>query len=126
MRIPSHIITILFFSWFLSCSDSDDNPIAGCGFDDPAQQLPWLKEAIDRMVENTSPDVKYCYVVQGTYKNRTVFRIEDCNPLVDKVVFTLNCDGNRIDSDQDFVSLSDLNNPTIIWKPRDFACQVNF
>ena len=114
--------TLLFFC----CTDNDDGVLKGCGFDNPRQELPWLKRRIDSMAASTSTDMVYCYVVQSQYKNRTVFRFEDCNPVISKVVFTLNCDGNRIDSNDDIIFLEELKNPKVIWKPDDFACQVNF
>lgn len=125
MHSPYRILGALLLFALFSCSDTDDTVMAGCGFNNPRQELPWLKERIDSMAQSTSPDMVYCYVVQGTYENRTVFRFEDCNPVIDKAVFTLNCDGNQVDSDQGFVSRQDIKNLTIIWKPRNFACQVD-
>lgn len=78
------------------------------------------------MAQSSSPDMVYCYVVQGKYKNRTVFRFEDCNPVIDKAVFTLNCDGNSIESTEESFSTQDIKNLTIIWKPENFACSVEF
>lgn len=126
MHSTYRIITTLLLFGLISCKDTDDAIMAGCGFDNPRQELPWLKERIDNMAQSTSPDVMYCYVVQGTYENRTVFRFEDCNPVVDKAIFTLNCDGNQIDTDEGFISRQDIKNLKIIWKPDNFACQVDF
>ena len=78
------------------------------------------------MANSNSPDMIYCYVVQGVYKNRTAFRFEDCNPVIDKAIFSLNCDGNSIDLDDGGITSADLKNPTVIWKPEDFACQITF
>lgn len=124
-KAPSILFILLVFG-LISCRDSDDAVMAGCGFDNPRQELPWLKEQIDIMENSDSPEVVYCYVVQGTYDNRTVFRFVDCNPVIDKAIFTFNCDGNRVDSEENFVSRQDLKNLKIIWKPRNFACQVDF
>lgn len=120
------ILGALIFCCLISCNDTDDTVMAGCGFDNPRQELPWLKARIDSMARSTSPDMVYCYVVQGTYENRTVFRFEDCNPVIDKAIFTLNCDGNQIYSDQGFTSRQDIKNLKIIWKPENFACPIDF
>lgn len=123
-RIPFLILFAALISVF-SCNN-DDDILKGCGFDNPREELPWLKARIDSMAASTDPGMIYCYVVQGTYKNRTVFRFEDCNPIIDKAIFTLNCDGNSIDPNDGSITSGDLKNPTIIWKPVDFACQVDF
>ncbi len=118
----------LFFIFVLisSCTDSDDDALSGCGLENPRQDLAWLRKRIAEMANSDSPDVKYCYVVQGTYENNTVFRFEDCNPLIDKAVFTLNCEGERIDENSSALSLMNLENPQIIWRPLNFACEVPF
>jgi len=78
------------------------------------------------MAQSTRSDVVYCYVIQGTYENRKVFRFEDCKPFIDKEIFTLDCDGNRIGSNQETALRQDIKNLTVIWKPRDFTGQLNF
>lgn len=121
------IRTIPFFLLFivLACRKSDSD-VSGCGLDNPGEELTWLKGRIDSMATDTTELVKYCYVVQGEYKRRTVFKFEDCNPAINKLVFTLNCDGNRIDSNDDPIFTSELKDPKVIWKPEEFACEPNF
>ncbi len=127
MRIGFIFPTLLLLCLICLISCNNDNTfIGGCDLDNPRDELPWLKTRIDSMASSDSPQIIYCYVVKGKYKNSTVFRFEDCNPVLAKVIFTLNCDGNPIESEDEFISIRDLKNPVIIWKPNDFACQVSF
>jgi hypothetical protein len=123
MAIKSLLLFILLI--VLACSDND-NDVSGCGLDNPREELAWLKSRVDSMARDTTEWVKYCYVAQGNYKRRTVFQFGDCNPAINKIVFTLNCDGNRIDSNDDPIFTSEIKNIKIIWKPDEFACETNF
>ena len=89
------------------------------------KDLEWLKREVDRRNQNLTEDMKYCYILQAEFKTATVFRYEDCNPAISKFVITLNCAGERIDSNENGISLEDLKNRRVIWKTNDFACQLD-
>lgn len=97
--------TLLFaLMTLVSCSNDDNGKaitlsIAGCGVDKPLEELLWLKTEIESREANTNEDMKYCYIVQGTVNNSTVFIYKDCNPLVDKIVLIYDCEGTPLDAD---------------------------
>lgn len=121
------------YSWLLvlvfcaySCSDSDDTIIPACNINNPIEDLQWLKAEVDRRNNNPTEDMKYCYIVQGTLNGEDTFVYGDCNPLVDKAIFFLNCEGNAINTQDNPIGFDDLQNKVIIWKPRNFACKTSF
>lgn len=117
------IMMVLFF--IISCSN-DDDIIPACGVNNPLEDLAWLKAEIDLRNENPTEDMKYCYIVQAKLNNQDVFIYEDCNPLVDKAFFILNCEGNTINTQDNPNAFDQLKNKIIIWKRNDFACQISF
>ncbi len=122
------IVVLFFFALFLlvCCSNDDDNVRPACGVLNPVQDLAWLKSEIERRNANPSEDMKYCYIVQATLNAQDVFIYEDCNPLIDKAIFILDCEGNAIDTSDSSNSFADLESRKVIWKPRDFVCDLSF
>lgn len=120
--------TIVFFSIMslISCS-SDVNAItlaiAGCDVENPLEELDWLRAEIKRREQNRTEEMKYCYIVQAIYNEQTIFIYEDCNPLVDKAPFILDCAGLNIGSVGEIDFKNDqLTDRNIIYKPYDFTC----
>ncbi|QLG44345.1 hypothetical protein [Costertonia aggregata] len=108
-----------------SCTDNDDTS-AACGVDNPLLELAWLKTEIENRENNPTEDMKYCYITQADYNGKTVFIYSDCNPLVNKITPIYDCEGNWLnDSAENQISFNDLQNSVIIWKPDNFACQIN-
>lgn len=123
-----HLIFIVLFVFLLSCSDNDDklSVTPACGVDNPAEELAWLKSEIDNRNQSTRESMKYCYIIQAEYEGETVFVYEDCNPLVDKAIFILNCQGVVVNTGDNPIGLDNLKNKTIIWKGNNFVCTVDF
>lgn len=121
-RYVSLLLLVLFLT--ISCSSDDISIIPACGVDNPSQELDWLKSEIDRRNANPGEDMKYCYIVQARLNGQDVFIYEDCNPLIDKAVFILDCEGNSIETSGN--SFADLENRSVIWKPSDFVCELSF
>ncbi len=119
---------LLFFICFLSgCKDNDDIIIIpACGVVNPLQGLEWLKTEINRRNQNLSEDMKYCYIVQAEYNGETVFAYADCNPLVNKAIPVLNCEGVSPNTQSNPIPFDDLQNKRIIWKGNNFVCEVSF
>ncbi|WP_422083855.1 hypothetical protein [Ulvibacterium sp.] len=116
----------VFFALFalLSCSNDNDIIRPACGVDNPAKELSWLKTEIDNREANITEDTKYCYITQADYKGQTVFVYQDCNPLIDKGIPILDCEGNWIDrTEENRFALRDLENQIIIWRPALFVCE---
>jgi len=120
-------IFIFTITFLVSCGSDDDVfslAIAGCGVENPLEQLTWLKAEVERRAENQNAEMKYCYIVQGKLEGNTVFIYEDCNPLVDKAIFILNCEGNSLDADG-FATSNIVENKKIIWRTDNFACTTD-
>lgn len=120
------VIPLIFvFILLNSCNKYD---IAKCDFDDATQDLLWLKDIIDEREANPTEEMFYCYIVQAKLKGKVVFIFEDCNPLIDKVSFLLDCEGEPIkNKDGENIGTGEvgLEDQRIIWKPDDFGCDLN-
>lgn len=118
------LLSILVLA-LVSCSDNDDI-ISACAVNNPAEDLEWLKAEIDRRNENPTDDMKYCYIVQAQLNGQDVFIYEDCNPLINKAIFILNCDGIGINTEDNPTAFDQVENKIIIWKGSNFTCQTSF
>ncbi|WP_350285181.1 hypothetical protein [uncultured Croceitalea sp.] len=118
------LIIVLLLSF--SCSNDDDLAvIAACDVDNPIQDLAWLRTEIQNREANPTEDMKYCYITAEIYENQTVFAYLDCNPLIDKAILFLNCEGEFLDGSSETVAnLGERISQTIIWKPRGFKCNL--
>ncbi|RKN78435.1 hypothetical protein [Ulvibacterium marinum] len=122
MKIALNVLVALLV--LQSCSDDDDMIRPACGVDNPAKELSWLRTEIDNREANITEDTKYCYITQGEYEGQTVFVYWDCNPLIDKNIPVFDCDGNMLGgTPENPISLDDLENQIIIWKPALFVCE---
>lgn len=110
----------------VSCSGNDDDIISACAVNNPAEDLEWLKAEIERRRENPTDDMKYCYIVQAQLNGQDVFIYEDCNPLINKAVFILNCEGIGINTQDNPTAFDQVVNKIIIWKGNNFTCQTSF
>ncbi|WP_299535073.1 hypothetical protein [Ulvibacterium sp.] len=125
MKIASPIFFVLFV--LLSCSNDDDVIRPACGVDNPAKELSWLRMEIDEREANVTEDTKYCYITQGEYEGQPIFVYWDCNPLIDKAIPIFNCNGEMINGTSGRpISLDDLENQIIIWRPALFVCEPGF
>jgi hypothetical protein len=109
------IICLLF-----ACTDHN-NPSRlsnTCSVDNPAEDLPWLKQKISEMEASPNTTTKFASVLMGTYDGETVFIFDNCCPFCDMMIFVYNCDGQIMDN----VDSGMVTKPKIIWKPADFAC----
>jgi len=118
------VLTVFFV--FSSCS-KDDLDLPRCKFNNATQDLPWLRSIIEDREANPTEEMKYCYIEQAKLKRKPVFVLGDCDPLVNKAVFILDCEGNIVKNEDDeevYAVEVDLKNRKIIWKPTDFACSL--
>jgi len=53
--------------------------------------------------------VKYRWIGLREYKNVVAFIYQDCNPVLDKEIPLLNCDGEILDREKDFENLDQLS-----------------
>ncbi|TMM56159.1 hypothetical protein FEE95_16165 [Maribacter algarum] len=118
----------LFYILFvlLSCSDNDDTIMPACGVNNPIQELEWLRTEIERRKANPNEDMKYCYIIQAEFNGEDIFVYEDCNPFVDKAIPFFNCEGTMINTQDNPIGFDDIRNKVIIWKPKNFVCNIDF
>lgn len=124
------IAILVFFGGVLgiSCTDSDDDSEATCGFGNPLMDLAWLgeevlrREAVLQSEENPSEDMNYCFIAKAMLNGKTVIVYGDCNPVINKIIPILDCNG-KILNGADFNALEKME---IIWKPPIFLCDTEF
>lgn len=121
MKIGSLLFLFVIFS---SCSDNDDEITNSCGITNPLVELEWLRTEIDKRKEEVTEDSKYCYILQAIHKGKTIFLYQDCNPFINKVIPILDCEGNSLGFLGGDILSIDITNSSIIYKPSDFACQL--
>lgn len=84
-----------------------------CGGDDPANNLTWLKQEINRL--STSGQCQS--ISRSTYKDQTVFILSNCNPNANSIPFLYDCEGVKLDlSPADYQDLKFTGNIELIWK----------
>lgn len=86
------LITIFIVA---SCGKDENTGKSTCDLADPIEELPWLKE-IKNSLTNCSIEMS---ILQGTYKNQTVFYISMTDPRVDAIqtATLLDCEGKVIE-----------------------------
>lgn len=98
-----------------------------CKFNNPIENLDWLRFEIEQRELNPTEDMKYCYITQGEFNNKPVFLYEDCNPLVNKIIPVYDCLGNLLAVlGRDSITLEDVKSQKIIWQPNGFLCNPSF
>ena len=118
------IAPIVYIFMSLSC-DKGSEPGPVCSVGNPTEDLEWLKAKIATMA---SPDLsEYFYVSQGKYGTTTVFIFLNCCPHCNTIVPVYNCAGEHlgnIGNGEGDVDSRFLTHESVIWKPADFACNV--
>lgn len=125
-QLPFFLLALFLFS----CSDDDDSfsppVIAGCGVANVAEDLVWLRQAINERENTTEEERKYCYVYTAQLGEQRVFVLEDCNPFIDKATPLLDCEGTLLNTANNPINFDQLANRVLLWKPDNFACTINF
>ena len=106
------IATILLSISLLACKKDDNNK---CNVSNPAEEIAWLKEAIDNVKQD-----EYSYYVMANYNGETVFYYVNCNPAVNYASFILNCNGDNLGHTNDLQE--ELTDKTILWKHEASNC----
>ncbi len=114
-----NVIQFFAFLFFLSISiiscEKDYNNT--CNVLNPAEEISWLKEAIDNVKED-----EYSYYVMADYNGETVFYYVNCNPVVNYASFILNCNGDNLGHTNNLQD--ELTNMTILWKHEASKCNL--
>lgn len=113
-------IFLFFITLSFSCNESDGPGI--CGVENPAENLPWLKQKIQEIESNSLS--KYSYIQEAEYKGKTVFLFNSCCPFCSFVVTLVDCQGNDLGylNQEDGIRSEDLKAIQVIWTPEDSEC----
>ncbi|MCW3787629.1 hypothetical protein [Plebeiibacterium sediminum] len=110
------LLALIISVTFNSCDKADDNDkVDICDVSNPAEDIPWLKNAIDDVKED-----EYAYYVKAVYNGATVFYYGNCNPVVDYISIVQNCDGDNLGFTNEFYD--DLTDISVIWKHENSKC----
>ncbi len=110
------LVAIILSTTLISCDKDDDNETNNtCNVSNPAEDLAWLKEAIDSLKQD-----EYSSVVMATYKGESVFYYDNCNPIISYVSHVRNCSGDTLGNTTDLYD--ELTNLTTLWKHKDYKC----
>jgi hypothetical protein len=89
------IFSCIFICGFIlfSCEKSE-NSIPACSFQNPLEELDWLKEVKNSLTSCTCQ----ISILQGKYKGKTVFYIMNTDPVCNSVfhVVLWDCNGNVV------------------------------
>ena len=86
-----------------------------CGGSDPVNELPWLKQEINRL--SASPNCNS--ISRSTYKEQTVYIFTNCEPNVNSIPFLYNCDGVKLElTPSDYQALNFTGSIELVWKSK--------
>ncbi len=107
------IISIISVICLISLGACEKSESKLCGGNDPANDLPWLKQEITRLTTST-----HCNSIsRSTYKEQTVFIFANCSPNAFSIPFLYDCDGSKLHlSPGDYQELKFTGNIELIWK----------
>lgn len=100
-----------------SCNENEYPSI--CGVENPTEDLAWLKSLIQ--TSESGGLAEYAYLIQATYKGRTVFSMASCCPFCNWIAIIQDCQGNVVED----ASLNDLENQQVIWSPENSVCNLD-
>jgi len=115
---------IKFFLLLLSITACNEDTIElanTCEVENPAEELPWLKTAIDDFMET---DISHNYVEQATYQENTIFIFLSCCPACFFIPRVYDCQGNRLQNVPIDLEAIPQEKRKIIAKGEDFACNT--
>ncbi len=109
-RAFSIFLLIVCFTLATSCEETA-SPL--CGGGDPVNDLPWLKQEINRLgMVNSCTSIS-----RSIYKKQTVFIFSNCEPNINSIPFLYQCDGTRLSlSPADYKDLKFTGDIELIWK----------
>jgi hypothetical protein len=115
LNLKKILLLFVYSLIVFSCNENEDP--AGCGVENPVEDIAWIKEAIKFQ---NSGLAGFAYLVQGTYKGRTVFIMESCCPFCNIITVVQDCRGEVLPD----ASVSDVINKKVIWKPSSSVCTI--
>lgn len=103
---------IIIIALLISCK-SDDN-LPSCSFENPIEDLVWLKQKVDELNNSKHKEI----INQASYKNQTVFVFSICCYSCNTVITVYNCSGEKIGyiGGDNEVSWDDISDSKKIWE----------
>lgn len=95
-----------------------------CGnLGEPIAEIPWLKEAVDKIEVDTSFSRRYVSISQASYNSRTVFFFGNCCPnCVTEPVSVYDCEREILGRIGVEIGKDELENTATIYRPDNFEC----
>ncbi|MFL0685735.1 MAG: hypothetical protein ACJLTB_21445 [Algoriphagus aquaeductus] len=112
--MKKYLFLLVCSALLFSCNDEEGPAV--CGVENPVEDLVWLKEAVEFSQSNGLAG--FAYLIQGTYKGKTVFIMENCCPFCLILSVVQDCRGVVIPD----ASVNDVTNKKVIWKPANSGC----
>lgn len=107
------IIGLVLVIYAMSLMSCEKLAVNLCGGSDPATDLMWLNQEINRL----SPSPNCNIISRYTYKEKTVFVFSNCTPNANSNPFLYDCDGNKpVLTPGDYQELKFTGNIELIWK----------
>lgn len=116
MNLTKSVIFVFSFA-LISCEkeDPDFSPKNLCEIQNPAQEIEWLKTAIDEVRSD-----EYSYYSTAMYQGERVFFYGNCDPLVNYASFIRNCAGDNLGNTNELYDrLSEIK---VVWKHENSKC----
>ena len=95
-----------------ACSNNDDT--STCNVENPLEELSWLNEWVNTLTDD------YEYIRTAKYLGNDVFYNVNCNPLVNYVSSTYNCEGDFIGFTAEL--RSEFTQDQVLWLPENSEC----
>lgn len=109
------LVAFILSATLFSCKKNDNSKINKCNVSKPSQELDWLKQEINNVIQD-----EYSYYVMAKYKGETVFYYRNCNPAIDYVSIVKNCTGDNLGYTNDLYN--ELTEVSILWKHEGSKC----
>ncbi|WP_163381778.1 hypothetical protein [Cyclobacterium sp. SYSU L10401] len=116
LNLTKSVIFVFSFA-LISCEKEDPNlsPTHLCEVQNPAQEVEWLKTAIDEVRSD-----EYSYYSTALYQGERVFFYGNCDPLVNYASFIRNCAGDNLGNTNELYDrLSEIK---VVWKHENSKC----
>ncbi|KJF43709.1 hypothetical protein [Draconibacterium sediminis] len=111
------LAAIILSTTLFSCDkdDTKDSEINKCNVTNPIEELAWLNEEIENVIED-----EYSYYNMASYQGQTVFFYGNCHPAINYVSIVRNCTGDSLDLTINVYD--ELTEITTIWKHENTEC----
>jgi len=94
-----------------------------CSLGEPITEIPWLREAVDKIEVNTSFSRRYLSISQASYNSYTVFFFGNCCPnCVTEPVSVYDCDREILGRIGVEIGNDELENAATVYRPDNFEC----